>query len=698
MNNVVLTDYLPSVDEISNDTLANVRDRISTYLTTRYSDSIDMTPNSVFGDLILGPLAYLIASFEIAASRLFSDLDLANVASGQIYNCDFVKDYLENFGLSQRTTTPSTGVVQITFSAPGTYILDSGTVFVFDSGGDEYIFKMADVSDLLTIVTNLDGGEESATLKQLNRLDDESYVVNIPVIGIAGASVLKNTESKSNLSIAEIVSITSITDFDQGTLPENVMELANKSRNTYYAASLASRNGCLSFLMQTYPELQGVSPVVTGDTEMVRGTHNLFGVKQGVMDICIKSKKNFVTEYTTVPLAYNTQMNKWLGKFETPHGPPIKIANVQLSNSEFQPDAFEILSAADIEKYPNLAASYSDEEKLGIYVQDLNDSSLPPNGNPDAFEGSSDPVLTPSVINLSAEIGIVTLAGVFEGYPFVTAAKREIKIQFSEYSPDYKKISGFLIYGAEVVKVSFSQSGSTSNTYSYAVEEDVLYKRFLKGVSITVIVDATSGTLKDKLDLLIELDPGEVVFEVAPRATNFIVRYEYDPMVKSIGEFVANSDIKPINTDILVRNFLTCEVSNITVTYRSKAGSLVDLTSAKRDITNYINGLSHPNLYEEYAVAEILLYYGADGIKSVAQAGKFYRTVGTKYLNNDLASVEEGNLFIQEMALEYNDTYEVVTPIASSTLHPPTDVPGMGERNINYIISADSVVFDEVSF
>ena len=237
-----------------------------------------------------------------------------------------------------------------------------------------------------------------------------------------------------------------------------------------------------------------------------------------------------------------------------------------------------------------------------------------------------------------------------------------------------------------------------SNTYSYAVEEDVLYKRFLKGVSITVIVDATSGTLKDKLDLLIELDPGEVVFEVAPRATNFIVRYEYDPMVKSIGEFVANSDIKPINTDILVRNFLTCEVSNITVTYRSKAGSLVDLTSAKRDITNYINGLSHPNLYEEYAVAEILLYYGADGIKSVAQAGKFYRTVGTKYLNNDLASVEEGNLFIQEMALEYNDTYEVVTPIASSTLHPPTDVPGMGERNIHYIISADSVVFDEVSF
>ena len=85
MNNVTLTDYLPEIDEISSDTLSNVRDRISTYLVTRYADSIDMTPNSVFGDLILGPLSYLIASFEIAASRLFSDVDLANVAAGQIY-------------------------------------------------------------------------------------------------------------------------------------------------------------------------------------------------------------------------------------------------------------------------------------------------------------------------------------------------------------------------------------------------------------------------------------------------------------------------------------------------------------------------------------------------------------------------------------------------------------------------------------
>ena len=215
--------------------------------------------------------------------------------------------------MAQRTSVPSTGIVQITFSTPGDYLIDAGASFAFTSEGTTYIFSMADVPDVLSIVTDLGEGQESPTLKQLNRLTDSEYVVNIPVIGDAGVSILKNTECESTISIPEVGGVKSITDFDPGTLPENVMELADKTRNTYYAASLTSRNGCLSFILQTYPEIQGVSPVVTGDTEMIRSIENIFGIRQGVMDIFVKSKKNFVSEYTTVPLAYNSTLEKWVG-------------------------------------------------------------------------------------------------------------------------------------------------------------------------------------------------------------------------------------------------------------------------------------------------------------------------------------------------------------------------------------------------
>ena len=206
--------------------------------------------------------------------------------------------------------------------------------------------------------------------------------------------------------------------------------------------------------------------------------------------------------------------------------------------------------------------------------------------------------------------------------------------------------------------------------------------------------------MKDNLNKLIEVDNNALMFTVTPRYANFVVAYTYDPIVPAVESLVSRNDIKPINTDILVRGFITCEISNITITYRSKAGSLVDLGSAKRDILNYVNGLSYPNLYEEYAIAEILLYYGADGIKSVSQTGKFYKSQATKYRNSNLSTSDlvEGNLFISEMQDEYDDTYELVTASESSTLQPPDNVPGMGERNIHYMINADAIVFDEVSF
>ena len=697
MNDVKLTDYLPAVDEISSDTLLNVRERISTYLKSRYSDSLDMGPNSVFGDLVLSPLSYLIASFEIAASRLFSDIDIANVAAGQIYNCDFVKEYLENFGLAQRTSVPSTGIVQITFSTPGDYLIDAGASFAFTSEGTTYIFSMADVPDVLSIVTDLGEGQESPTLKQLNRLTDSEYVVNIPVIGDAGVSILKNTECESTISIPEVVGVKSITDFDPGTLPENVMELADKTRNTYYAASLTSRNGCLSFILQTYPEIQGVSPVVTGDTEMIRSIENIFGIRQGVMDIFVKSKKNFVSEYTTVPLAYNSTLEKWVGLLSTPQGPPSKITSIQLSNSGNTPTTYEILGSADQDKYPEMSGSYSTKENLGLYVQDTYDSNS--NGTPDALENASNAKITPDVFDI-VDVGLLNISGEFQGYPFVTAAPRDFRLVFNSYSTDYAKIQGSLLYKNEVLGVEFENTGTTSSTFTYSLIPDDDYNRTLKGVNFTLILNSGPGIIKDNLNKLIELESDTVNFTVTPKSSNFIVAYEYDPMVPAIGDLVERNDIKPINTDILVRGFLTCDISNVTITYRSKAGSLVDTTSAKRDILNYINGLSYPNLYEEYAVAEIMLYYGADGVKSISQLGKFYKTQATKYLDKNLteADLVEGNLFVEEMMIEYNDGYKLVSAEESSTLQPPEGIPGMGERNVHYIISADAIVFDEVSF
>ena len=689
MNEVKITDYLPEAEEISTETLVDVRTRISTYLESRFADSIDMSPNSVFGDLILSPLSYLIASFEIAASRLFSDIDLANVAEGQIYNCDFVKEYLDNFGLSQRVSTPSTGVVRVTFSQPGSYILDAATRFIFTYNGQEYAYAMADVTDFIQLEYDIPEGSESETKKELNRTGEDEYSINIPVIGPAGVHVEKDVNCATNITIPEVVEVKSVAIFDPGVLPENVMELANKTRNTYYAASLSSRNGCLSFLLQTYPELRGVSPVVSGDAEIFRTTENLFGVQQGVMDIFVKSKRNFITDTTSIPLAYNGNLQRWVGKLTTNQGPPVRILDIKLAGEDTSIDEedFEIVGkVTDIKKYPGLSGSYSPNEKLGLYI------------NQDPENLGEDPVLSPDLIDVTG-VCQIQASGSFQGYPFETGGSRLVTLEINSYSSDLTIINATLQYDQDLIDIEFEKTSHVNAVATYNLKETDNYKRRYAGIALNINVSGNPADLKNQLEALLANDE-QFTFTVTPRNTNFLVTYEYDPSVMAIHNFVSKNDIKPINTDLQVRSFLCCEVTNITITYRTKAGGLMDLNNARTDIASYVNGLAYPNLYESYAIGEILLYYGAEGVSTVAQQGIFSRTVATKYLDESksVADVVEGNLFIDQMKNEFVDAYDLVEKVDTTTLIPPKDLDGIGDRNIHYILDPDNIVFDEVSF
>jgi len=697
MSDVKLTDYLPDSSDISAETLADVRTRLSTYISNQFGASIDTSPNSVFGDLILGPLSHLIAAFEMAAGRMFSDIDLANVAAGTVYNCDFVKRYLENFGLSQRNSTSTTGVVRVTFSKPGTYIFDAGTVFSFSDANGEHFFEMSDVSDQLIIQTNLESGEETSSLKQLNRLSDIEYVVNIPITGNAGVSVVKNTVAKSNLSFSEISSIIAVTDFDPGVLPENVMELAHKSRDTYYAASLSSRNGALSFLLQTYPELQGVSPTVSGDLEMLRGKDNAFGIKQGVMDIFIKSKKNLITTTVNQKLAYNSATDRWIGALEKPQGPALYLRSFNVSNSAGNsPVTYDVFSkASDLNKYPGMSHTYSSNETLGVVLY-----------TPDPITPNPASIVHETTIPVDS--GVLDVAGSYEGSLFKDANPRTIGISFNAYD---KILNNHIVVtlndSVESLTLNLQRDANddvSDGVVLYTLVGSQAYDKFLKGVTITFSLNTPAGkTLDECLALLVDSDIKNEQFTVTPAYTNVIAEYDYDPLINSIEEVTSGNDVKPINCDIQVRGFIPCIVNNITVVYRSKSGSIMDLDNARTDIFNYVNGLSYPNLYETFSIAEILMYRGADGVKDVSQSGSFYPSIAdfiitkTETFPHDNLENDAALKMRDEFGYEFAPIAES-NPIETNTLIPSEEQPGMGERNIQYILAAENIIFDEVSF
>tara|TARA_B100000579_G_scaffold432616_1_gene449769 strand:- start:2191 stop:4284 length:2094 start_codon:yes stop_codon:yes gene_type:complete len=697
MSDIKLTDYLPDATTIDDATLSEVRGRIITYLESQFPDSIDTAPNSVFGDLVLGPLSYMVASFEIGASRIFSDIDLANVASGTVYNCDFVQKYLENFGLSQRNSTKTTGVVQITFDTPGTYTIDAGAAIVFKAQEGDILFEMSGVTDQLIVRSDLESGEETTSLRQLNKISDNEYIVNIPVEGTAGVTVNKNDTAKSNITIGEISSIVAVADFDPGVLPENVMELANKSRNTYYAASLASRNGTLSFLLQTYPELQGVSPVVSGDNEMLRGGNNMFGIKHGVMDIFVKSKKNLLKTTVTQKLGYNVTTDTWMGLLEKPQGPPILLESLVPSNSDSAIE-FDVFSkASNIKQQPGISHTYSKNESLGCVVTSQEELT------------TEDPSLlyTPTI---PTTLGALSITGQCQASLMKPAAIRQFTVSFNSYdTTSYTKLTLTVSDNTESFVIDLMRDpADTDNDDAvlYSFNPDGDFKKFLNGVNIAFSLNTASKGALQQLAELIDKDYTET-FTAKPKTANFTATYTYDPLITNIAELTVGNDVKPINCEIQVRGFIPCVVNNLTVVYRSKSGSSVDLEAARTDIANYVNGITYPNLYETYTVAELLLYHGADGVKSVTQQGVFYPCVAPYIINPD-SSFNIDNFTTwgpkkinEEFGYKCDPVYGESEPkhtVTSNTLLPAKEVLGMGDRNIQYILSAENIVFDEVSF
>ena len=83
-------------------------------------------------------------------------------------------------------------------------------------------------------------------------------------------------------------------------------------------------------------------------------------------------------------------------------------------------------------------------------------------------------------------------------------------------------------------------------------------------------------------------------------------------------------------------------------------------------------------MYEEHKIAEILMYYGAEGVKSVTQSGQIFSTLADTYILDD------------------GSTQTLNHPM-TTTLLAPNNIDGLGSRNLHYILSSDRVKFNAIT-
>ncbi len=367
--------YFPDVADVTQEQLLSARQRLDTILKQKYPN-LDTRPNSVFGDLGLAPYAYLVACHEIAMDRFMSDLDLEQVANGIVYNCDFVRKYIQNFATVDQTTLKSSGVIRLVFCADDSYTIDRRARFIFDTE-NEFTLRLPNPGslDVLPVGSMPSPYTNEYALKQISETE---YAIDIGVVGTMVSQVSSGDVGTTDYSVADLTSILAVTNFEFGLPAESLATLAAKTREAFYSATLTTRAVANNYLAREFPDLAATSPILPGDTAAVRAAINPLGVANGKMDICVQSKNFGTTVSQTLQLTYSASGASgpaYYGKLDLIEVPQV-IDSIQYSGDttidlgiKGPTGKINILSkSTDSSKAPLLTSSYSTYEDYWIRI------------------------------------------------------------------------------------------------------------------------------------------------------------------------------------------------------------------------------------------------------------------------------------------------------------------------------------------
>lgn len=283
--------YMPDFSELTQEELYDTRERLEQYIRVKFDD-IDLDPNTVVGDLIISPQTYTLAAMEKGLSRFTSDLDLGNVANDVIWNCDFVAQYLKNFGVDNTGELKPSGVIRLIFTANKQYILDRSVKFAFGSESNIFSAYLPNLGlyYILPVGSDREAGTNAVVLRDTG---SDAYFADIPIVGDTGAldtDILAGSSGLISVEIPELSAVTALVDFDKGSDESSLPELAKRARTAIYSSSLNTRTGAIRYITSTCPFVESVYALHNGDKEMLRTFHNPFGAASGCMDVYARSK------------------------------------------------------------------------------------------------------------------------------------------------------------------------------------------------------------------------------------------------------------------------------------------------------------------------------------------------------------------------------------------------------------------------
>lgn len=638
--------------------------------------TLDTAPDSVFGNLFVVPSAKTNAAFEKAKDCLLSDLIISNIAQGKVCDCDFVKEYIKNFGIStlEDGTLPIQGVVRLVFNTNKMYTIDRGMMMVFN---EDYLCNFwilgKDNTDIVVYPAERPFSSSKDTfntfrLSPYSASDGEQgeitqWYVDLPVYTSAASQISAGDIATYDLAIDELVSITAVTDMSTDTTEEQPVErMANIAQQVFPSSNMTTKGNAVSFAMSNfYNNIATACVVDQNDKEIKNASKDVMGVNSPKVDIYTQPK-NLVEATSVVKLARVINVvggayvptNKWLGAMNFA-GAPYSITKVQTMDGEYSipfDSNMKFLNTGVIEPF-------SGTENLFLNITDesgelLNNSTLC-NTN----EG-----YVPNINNGTTSVNI-PLKGALS-----------IANSTNEFNQVWKCIidpDGS--YALNIYEASdYDKNGDNANILGIASFSGGTFY----GTSNESLVGFTG------LDLSGFAPDVGIAYRVTlkPKYYTFVqVTYQYNPLALQLSELINSDEISPV-IPVTSNVPFPLYINNLNIKYTKKAGKTIDRQAVRVAILDYMNHCLYPEIYSDSRIAEIMTYYGATSVEDITANCTVCFDIADKGSPDGLGS--SGN------------PYRVPT---TNLLYSGTSPDGkwtIGDKNRGYYLENDNITFDEV--
>ena len=256
--------------------------------------SLDLEPTRALYDLLVRPSAELAAfnQTNVEHHRLASSLQ-AIVEDPESFTAEDVDRVLGNFRVERDAGTKALGVVSIILDANRTVSVPLGSTFT----GAGLVFKATNtfISTAGAISTIFD--------RPLTELADGNWIFTVVV---EAAESGESSELKQGTAVvwdapaSGYVQSFAESDFTGGTNQETNTELIQKLDKGLAAKAMAGRINISALIRDGFPTARDISIVGMGDSEMLRDSHNIFGIKTGgKADIYVRTNNKLVENTIT---------------------------------------------------------------------------------------------------------------------------------------------------------------------------------------------------------------------------------------------------------------------------------------------------------------------------------------------------------------------------------------------------------------